>query len=279
MGKNEFIWFLIICSYFIYYLIRFNPCNFRVISKINIFKFIKNKVKLNFQHDIFYIKNNLKCNSIKEFLRSFVIIILGVIIVFVFIPLLLFLQILKWPIIFLNKIISIEKQNGFEFFKYIILPLILGAVFIKYFAKLNIHGTSLNVIVCFYNKLLDLEALYKILIMFLFVFIIFSIFRFLIRNEELFIVEIFNYLNKWIQLFFFVFVYIIILVTYFLLLDEINDGITSVDSYTIIPIFITCCITSSNIIIKLLTKISINKVKLNYRPKRYPYINIKNVIR
>lgn len=127
--------------------------------------------------------------------------------------------------------------------------------------------------------MLDLEELYKILMMFLFVFIAFSIFRFLIRNEELFIVDIFNYLNKWIQLFFFVFVYIIILVTYFLLLDEINDGITSVDSYTIIPIFITCCITSSNIIIKLLTKISINKVKLNFRPKRYPYTNIKNVIR
>ena len=279
MGKNEFIWFLIICPYFIYYLIRFNSCNFGVIPKINIFKFIKNKVKLNFQHDIFYFKNNLKCNNIKEFIRSFVIIILGVIIAFVFIPLLLFSQILKWPIIFLNKIISIEKQNGFEFFKYIILPLILGAVFIKYFTKLNIHGTSLNVIVCFYNKLLSLGELYRILIMFLFVFIVFSIFRFIIRNEELFIVDLFNYFDKWIQLFFFVFVYIIILVTYFLLLDEINDGMTSVDSYTIIPIFITCCITSSNIIIKLLTKISINKVKMNYRPKRYPYTNIKNIIR
>ena len=120
-----------------------------LIKNLKILKIIKtNKNIINILYNASK-SNNLKCNSIKEFLRSFVIIILGVIIVFVFIPLLLFLQILKWPIIFLNKIISIEKQNGFEFFKYIILPLILGAVFIKYFAKLNIHGTSLNVIVCF----------------------------------------------------------------------------------------------------------------------------------
>lgn len=230
-----------------------------------------------FQSDITSLKNNLKFNNFKEILKSIFIIFLGILIILSLIPILIISQILKWPVIFLNKIISIEKNNGFEFFEYIILPLILGVVFIKCFAKLSIQGTSLNVIICFYNKLIELQSLYKILIVFLLVLAVFKIFIFIFRDELLMIKDIFNYLFKWIQLLMVIFIFIAVLATYILLLDEVNNGITSFDSYTIIPIFITSCITSSKIIIKLLNIVSLNKVELNYRPKRYPYINIKNV--
>ena len=230
-----------------------------------------------FQSDITSLKNNLKFNNFKEILKSIFIIFLGIFIILSLIPILIISQILKWPVIFLNKIISIEKNNGFEFFEYIILPLILGVVFIKCFAKLSIQGTSLNVIICFYNKLIELQSLYKILIVFLLVLAVFKIFIFIFRDELLMIKDIFNYLFKWIQLLMVIFIFIAVLATYILLLDEVNNGITSFDSYTIIPIFITSCITSSKIIIKLLNIVSLNKVELNYRPKRYPYINIKNV--
>lgn len=277
MRENEFIYFILICSYFIFYVIKCVSSNFKNISKSNIFKNIKNKMESEFQSDITSLKNNLKFNNFKEILKSIFIIFLGIFIILSLIPILIISQILKWPVIFLNKIISIEKNNGFEFFEYIILPLILGVVFIKCFAKLSIQGTSLNVIICFYNKLIELQSLYKILIVFLLVLAVFKIFIFIFRDELLMIKDIFNYLFKWIQLLMVIFIFIAVLATYILLLDEVNNGITSFDSYTIIPIFITSCITSSKIIIKLLNIVSLNKVELNYRPKRYPYINIKNV--
>lgn len=277
MRENEFIYFILICSYFIFYVIKCVSSNCKNISKSNIFKNIKNKMESEFQSDITSLKNNLKFNNFKEILKSIFIIFLGIFIILSLIPILIISQILKWPVIFLNKIISIEKNNGFEFFEYIILPLILGVVFIKCFAKLSIQGTSLNVIICFYNKLIELQSLYKILIVFLLVLAVFKIFIFIFRDELLMIKDIFNYLFKWIQLLMVIFIFIAVLATYILLLDEVNNGITSFDSYTIIPIFITSCITSSKIIIKLLNIVSLNKVELNYRPKRYPYINIKNV--
>ena len=281
MGKNESVWFIIICSYFIFYLIKLVAGNSEVISKNNVFNSLKNKMKSIFQSDTINLKNNFEFKNIKKNFRTLFIMLLGFIMLIIFIPLLLILQILKWPIIFLNKIISIEKDEGFEFFKYIILPLILGVIFVKFFDKSYIHGTSIEVIISFYDKLVELQLLYIMLIIILSVLGIYGIFRFISRNEELFIIDIFNYLYKWIQVFTFVIIYLAILATYFLSLDEVNDRITLFDSYTIIPIFITSCITSSNIIIMLLTKINIDKVDINRvertnRPKRYPYIRINH---
>ena len=75
----------------------------------------------------------------------------------------------------------------------------------------------------------------------------------------------------------FILIYITVIGTYLLLLDEIKGRNNSFDSYTIIPIFITSCITSSNIIIKLLTVVNKDKVKneLKLKPKRFPYRNMR----
>lgn len=68
MKKNESIWFIIICSYFIFYLIKLVAGNSEVISKNNVFNSLKNKMKSIFQSDIINLKKIWSLKILKKLL-------------------------------------------------------------------------------------------------------------------------------------------------------------------------------------------------------------------
>ena len=269
---------LIICLYFIFYFMKFFlDCKSVIYFKISTFKNKRNEVKEFLQSIVIPLKNSLHFHNFKQFIRSSFIIILGTIVVILSIALLVMYLILKFPVVFLNRIICTEKNTGFEFLRYIILPFILGIFFVKYMVNSSIHETSFNVIIDFYTRITELQLLFWVLLLFLPIIAFCNLFMFKTKNMPLYYKEIFKYLYKWIQLAMFILIYITVIGTYFLLLDEIKGRNNSFDSYTIIPIFIKSCITSSNIIIKLLTVVNKDKVKneLKLKPKRFPYRNMR----
>ena len=78
------------------------------------------------------------------------LLVLGAINVFILCCLCLIRLLLKYPISFLNKILDTEKENGFEFLKYVIFPSISGFSFVKYSQSVKTHSKVLELIIKFY---------------------------------------------------------------------------------------------------------------------------------
>ena len=63
----------------------------------------------------------------------------------------------------MKKIVIYETDNKFEFFKYVILPMSLAYLFIEYSKTVNISNTSVNMIICFGDKIIKLISEYSII--------------------------------------------------------------------------------------------------------------------
>ena len=237
-------------GYFLFYLVKFY-CKTWNIKKIRvIFNSIKKNLKEMYSSDWEFLSN--QSSSVK--LIKFLLLVLGVIIVVVLCCLYIIRLLLKYPISFLNKILDTEKENGFEFLKYVIFPSISAFSFVKYSQSVKTHSHVLELIIKFYCGISKTISDYQliVLIMILSLFIPYLL-KFITKREHKITNDIFNYFSIWLQFITIMFLFILIVGTYFLLLEDLNKS--QIDSYTIIPIFIAGCMTCSKIIIKFLTTI------------------------
>lgn len=237
-------------GYFLFYLVKFY-CKTWNIKKIRvIFNSIKKNLKEMYSSDWEFLSN--QSSSVK--LIKFLLLVLGVIIVVVLCCLYIIRLLLKYPISFLNKILDTEKENGFEFLKYVIFPSISAFSFVKYSQSVKTHSHVLELIIKFYCGISKTISDYQliVLIMILSLFIPYLL-KFITKREHKITNDIISYFSIWFQFITIMFLFILIVGTYFLLLEDLNKS--QIDSYTIIPIFIAGCMTCSKIIIKFLTTI------------------------
>lgn len=208
------------------------------------------KLKEIYSSDWDFINKLLSAKIVKKFLG----VMLGVIILIVLLCLYLVRLILGYPISFFNKILDVEKENGFELLKYIIFPIFLAFCFVKYSKSVKINSKVLELIIKFYDEILILLSNNMFLIFTIIsLLLIPNLLKFILRKEPPIIRDISIYFSKWIQAVTIILLFILIVGAYFLLLDDLNNN--QVDSYTIIPMFIAGCVICSNIIIKLLAAI------------------------
>ncbi|MCB7106882.1 hypothetical protein LIZ13_02880 [Streptococcus oralis] len=255
------VWLLVfILFYFGFYCIKFRN-NIRLKPLVDI--------KTEFQSDIDLFYEHISFKNWKKAVVSILLIIIGIIIL-VFLSILgLFLLILKISLLFLKKIVIYETDNKFEFFKYVILPMSLAYLFIEYSKTVNISNTSVNMIICFGDKIIKLISEYSIIpIALLFIFVVCYVIKLSLKNDTDFIKELFEYFWTWIKIIIVTLLFILIGGSYVLLLDEIKNSSSNLDSYTIIPIFIASCIVTSKIIVRLIVVKSNNA---SMKAKRHPF--------
>lgn len=253
----------IFLGYFLFYLVKFYYKTWNIylakfcyktwnIKKIRvIINSIMKNLKEMYSSDWEFFSN--QSSSVK--LIKFFLLVLGVIIVVILCCLYIIRLLLKYPISFLNKILDTEKENGFEFLKYVIFPSISAFSFVKYSQSVKTHSHVLELIIKFYCGISKTISDYQliVLIMFLPLFVPYLL-KFITKREPKITKDIFNYFSIWLQFITIMFLFILIVGTYFLLLEDLNNS-SQIDSYTIIPIFIAGCMTCSKIIIKFLTTI------------------------
>lgn len=252
-------------GYFLFYLVKFYYKTWNM-KQISVFlNSIKKNLKELYSSDWEFFSNQ----SLSVKIIKILLLVLGVIIVFILCCLYLIRLLLKYPISFLNKILDTEKENGFEFLKYVIFPSISGFSFVKYSESVKTHSNVLELIIKFYCGISKTISDYQliILIMILFLFVSPYLLKFITKREPKITKDVFNYFSKWLQFITIMLLFILIVGAYFLLLEDLNNS--QIDSYTIIPIFIAGCMTCSRIIIKFLT--TMNKGVASRKPKRYPY--------
>ena len=200
---------------------------------------------------------------------SILLIIIAIIFVLFLLILDILLLILKIPLLFLNKIVIYETDNKFELFKYVILPMSLAYLFIEYSKTVNISDTSVNMIICFGDKIIKLISEYWIIPnALLFIFALCYVVKLSLKNDKDFINDLFGYFWNWIQIIIVALLFILIGGSYVLLLDEIKNSSSNLDPYTIIPIFIASCIVTSKIIVRLIVVKSNN---VSMKAKRHPF--------
>ena len=255
-------------GYFLFYLVKFYYKTLNIKKVSVIFNSINKNLKEMYSSDWEFFSN--QSSSVK--LIKILLLVLGVIIVVILCCLYIIRLLLKYPISFLisflNKILDTEKENGFEFLKYVIFPSISAFSFVKYSQSVKTHSNVLDLIIKFYCGISKTISDYQliVLIMILFLFAPYLL-KFITKREPKITNYVFNYFSKWLQFITIMLLFILIVGTYFLLLEDLNNS--QIDSYTIIPIFIAGCMTCSKIIIKFLT--TINKGVASRKPKRYPY--------
>ena len=247
MAKNDLILFGLVLLYFLFYFVKFYSKNSNR-KKLR----PKAKDKEKYSSDFIFIKK--LCLYAKQS-KKCLWFILGVIIILGLFFIDLIRLILEYPISFLNKILDVEKENGFEFLRYIIFPMFLAFCFVKYSKLVNINSKVLELIIKFYDKILTQLSNNVLVVLTLLIVVSLSVLPYLFKclgeYESPEIKGALIYLSRWVQFFTIMLLFILILGTYVLLLDDLKNN--QVDSYTIIPIFITSCLACSNIIIKLLT--------------------------
>ena len=237
-------------GYFLFYLVKFYYKTLNIKKVSVIFNSIKKNFKEIYSSDWEFFSN--QSSSVK--LIKILLLVLGVIIVVILYCLYIIRSLLKYPISFLNKILDTEKENGFEFLKYVILPSILAFSFVKYSQSVKTHSNVLDLIIKFYCGISKTISDYQliVLIMILPLFVPYLL-KFITKREPKITKDVFNYFSIWLQFITIMFLFVLIVGTYFLLLEDLNNS--QIDSYTIIPIFIAGCMTCSKIIIKFLTTI------------------------
>ena len=250
MSNNDRILFWLVILYFLFYLVKFYVKNWNRKKIENFLNSLIDKLKEIYSSDWDFINKLLSAKIVKKFLG----VMLGVIILIVLLCLYLVRLILGYPISFFNKILDVEKENGFELLKYIIFPIFLAFCFVKYSKSVKINSKVLELIIKFYDEILILLSNNMVLIFTIIsLLLIPNLLKFILRKEPPIIRDISIYFSKWIQAVTIILLFILIVGAYFLLLDDLNNN--QVDSYTIIPMFIAGCVICSNIIIKLLAAI------------------------
>ena len=237
-------------GYFLFYLVKFYYKTWNM-KQISVFlNSIKKNLKEIYSSDWEFFSN--QSSSAKTI--KILLFVLGVIIVVILCSLYIIRLLLKYPISFLNKILDTEKENGFEFLKYVIFPSLSAFSFVKYLQSVKTHSNVLELIIKFYDEILILLSNNMFLIFTIIsLLLIPNLLKFILRKEPPIIRDISIYFSKWIQAVTIILLFILIVGAYFLLLDDLNNN--QVDSYTIIPMFIAGCVICSNIIIKLLAAI------------------------
>lgn len=251
----------ILCCYFLFYLVKFYFKKWKNGQISDSLSSIMANLKEQYSSDWDFIKNQLDSARIhKKFLWG----LLGLIILIVLTCLYLIMLLLKYPISFLNKILDTEKENGFEFLKYTVFPSISATVFVKYSQSVKIKSDVLELIIKFYDEILKQLSDKQLIIPIIILVVLPYLLKFIAKRETQVTKDIFIYFSKWVQFVTIMLLFILIVGTYFLLLEDLNNN--QVDSYTIIPIFIAGCLTCSNIIIKFLTIVN-DDTKHDIRPK------------
>lgn len=251
MANNDRVLFWLVILYFLFYLVRIYVKNWNRKKIENFLNSLIDKLKETYSSDWDFIKNKLL--SAKQ-PKKCLLFILGVIILLVLFFIDLIRLILKYPISFFNKILDVEKENGFELLKYIIFPIFSAFCFVKYSKSVKINSKVLELIIKFYDEILiQLSNNMFLIFTIISLLLIPNLLKFISRKESPIIKDISIYFSKWIQIVTIILLFILIVGTYFLLLDDLNNN--QVDSYTIIPMFIAGCVICSNIIIKLLAAI------------------------
>lgn len=244
MIKGDYCLLAFILIYFVFYYVKFR-------GEIKIKSITE--IKVEFQNDIDFIHTNISFKNWKKGIVSICWIIIEIIFVVFLLILGIPLLILKKPLLLLKKIVIYETDNKFEFFKYVILPMSLAYLFIEYSKTVNISNTSVNMIICFGDKIIKLISEYSIIPKALLsIFVVCYVIKWSLKNDTDFIKELFEYFWNWLKIIIVALLFILIVGSYVLLLDEIKKFSSSLDPYTIIPIFIASCIVTSKIIVRLI---------------------------
>ena len=135
MSNNDRILFWLVILYFLFYLVKFYVKNWNRKKIENFLNSLIDKLKEIYSSDWDFINKLLSAKIVKKFLG----VMLGVIILIVLLCLYLVRLILGYPISFFNKILDVEKENGFELLKYIIFPIFLAFCFVKYSKSVKIN--------------------------------------------------------------------------------------------------------------------------------------------
>ena len=244
MIKGDYCLLAFILIYFVFYYVKFR-------GEIKIKSITE--IKVEFQNDIDFIHTNISFKNWKKGIVSICWIIIEIIFVVFLLILGITLLILKKPLLLLKKIVIYETDNKFEFFKYVILPMSLAYLFIEYSKTVNISNTSVNMIICFGDKIIKLISEYSIIPKALLsIFVVCYVIKWSLKNDTDFIKELFEYFWNWLKIIIVALLFILIVGSYVLLLDEIKKFSSNLDPYTIIPIFIASCIVTSKIIVRLI---------------------------
>jgi len=176
-----------------------------------------------------------------------------VIIIVVFLMLWLILLILKKPLLFLKKIVNYEIDNKFEVLKYLIFPMILAYLSIKFAEFSHITNGPIDIVINFKDRVLDLVQNVIVVLAPMFTILIFlSLYIKLSEKDE----NIFNELQKycliWSKLIASFAMTFIVIVAYFITLDNSKTPNIQVDAYAIIPLFMASCVTGSKVLISLI---------------------------
>lgn len=264
MIRGDYYLLVFILIYFGYYYVKFR-------SEIKIKSITE--IKVEFQNDIDFIHTNISFKNWKKGIVSILWIIIEIIFVVFLLILGIPLLILKIPLLFLKKIVIYETDNKFEFFKYVILPMSLAYLFIEYSKTVNISDTSVNMIICFGDKIIKLISEYSIISKaLLLIFVVCYVVKLSLKNDTDFIKELFGYFWICIKIIIVALLFILIGGSYVLLLEELKNSSSNLDPYTIIPIFIASCIVTSKIIVRLIVvKSNVKSNNVPMKAKRHSF--------
>lgn len=236
MARGDFCLLVFVLIYFGYYYIKF-----RVKSTT--------EIKARLKSDIDFLHKNISFNNWKQGLAS----ILGVIIIVVFLMLWLILLILKKPLLFLKKIVNYEIANKFEVLKYFIFPMILAYLSMKFAEFSHITNGSIDIVINFKDRVLDLVQNVIVVLAPMFITLIFLSLYIKLSDKDK---NIFNELQKycliWSKLITSFAMTVIVIVAYFITLDNSKTPNIQVDAYAIIPLFMASCVTGSKVLISLI---------------------------
>ena len=236
MIRGDYYLLVFILIYFGYYCIKFRVK-------------LTTEIKAGLKSDIDFLHKNISFNNWKQGLAS----ILGVIIIVIFLMLWLILLFLKTPLLFLKKIINYEIDNKFEALKYLVFPIILAYSSIKFAEFSHISNGSIDIVINFKDRVLDLvQNVIVVLAPMLITLIFISLYIKLSEKDK----NIFNELQKycliWSKLFVSFTMTVIVIVAYFITLEDLKSSDIHVDAYAIIPLFIASCVTGSKVLISLI---------------------------
>lgn len=236
MAGGDFCLLVFNLFYFGYYCIKFRV---KLITEII----------AGFKSSFDFLHKNISFDNWKKGLAS----ILGIIIIVFPLILWLILLILKKPLLFLKKIVDYEIDNKFEVLKYLLFPMNLAYISMRYAEILHITYNSINTLINFKDRVLDLvQNVIVVLAPMLIILFFISLYNKLSKGDK----NIFNELQKyyliWMKLIVSLVIIAIVIVAYIITLEDLKNHNTQIDAYAIIPLFLASCVTGSKIIISLI---------------------------
>ena len=129
----------------------------------------------------------------------------------------------------------------------------LAYISIRYAEILHITYNSINILINFKDRVLDLvQNVIVVLASMLIILFFISLYNKLSEGDK----NIFNELQKyyliWMKLIVSLVIIAIVIVAYIITLEDLKNYNTQIDAYAIIPLFLASCVTGSKIIISLI---------------------------